>query len=481
MATGPQSPTQAEELKAGSAATPTPPSPTPPAAMPTPLQLLQSKQYVGLLILAAIIGAPIAAFAYFFLKLVGESQHWVYTALPGELGFSSEPTWWPLPALALAGLIVSLTIRYLPGIGGEKPAEGLKFVVARPLELPGVFIAALATLALGGVLGPEAPLIVMGGGLGALAMHLVKKDAPKRALGVAAAAGSFAAISALLGNPLIAVFLFLEVGGETVGLSAMLGPLLLPGLLAAGIGTLVFVGLDSWTGFGAFSLAIPTIPPFTSPTVAEVLWAIGIGIGAAIVGAAIHHAALRLEGVVERRLIVLSVAMGIVVALAAIIFGKITDQSSSLVLFSGQSALPTLISTAGTFSFGALVTLFICKGIGYIASLSCFRGGPIFPAMFIGSTGGMALSHIGGLPMIAGVAMGMGAMITVMLGKPFIGLLLTFVVLQADGLSLAPLVIVAIVVAYVVAARLVPPPARGRFGPPGTPSSSPGTPQPQAS
>src|SRR5258707_10496816 len=35
---------------------------------------------------------------------------------------------------------------------------------------------------------------------------------------------------------------------------------LVPGLLAAGIGSLIFVGLDSWTGFGTFSLAVPEIP-----------------------------------------------------------------------------------------------------------------------------------------------------------------------------------------------------------------------------
>ena len=470
MSTGPQSPTPTEEqARDGSATSASTPSPAATAAAPTPLELLQSKQYLALLILAAIIGAPIAVFALFFLKLVAEFQHWVYATLPGELGFSSEPTWWPLLPLVVAGLIVSLTIRYLPGTAGDKPAEGLKLSSARPIEIPGVFIAALATLGLGGVLGPEMPLIVMGSALGALAMHLVKRDAPKQAVAVIGASGGFAAVSTLLGNPILAVFLILEVGGGT-GAGALLDPLIMPGLIAAGVGTLVFVGLGSWTGFGTLSLAIPHVPAFTSPTVAEFLWAIGIGIGAAVVGALIHRVALRLQGVVERRLIVLTVAMGIVVALAAITFGEITGKSSSLVLFSGQSGLPFIIAAGGTFSFGALVTLFICKGIGYIASLSCFRGGPIFPSMFIGATGGIALSHIGGLPLIAGAAMGIGAMVTVMLGKPLIALLLAFVVLQADGLALVPLIIVAVVVCYVVAARLVPQPA---------PSASPATPQPQ--
>ena len=48
---------------------------------------------------------------------------------------------------------------------------------------------------------------------------------------------------------------------EAAGLGgAMMGVVLVPGLLAAGIGALVFVGLDNWTGLGSFSLAIPDIP-----------------------------------------------------------------------------------------------------------------------------------------------------------------------------------------------------------------------------
>ncbi len=83
---------------------------------------------------------------------------------------------------------------------------------------------------------------------------------------VVAAAGSFAAISTLLGSPIAGAFLLMEasgLGGPTLGL------VLVPGLLAAGIGTLIFVGFDSWTGHGTFSLAVPNLPPFGHPDGAE--------------------------------------------------------------------------------------------------------------------------------------------------------------------------------------------------------------------
>ena len=76
--------------------------------------------------------------------------------------------------------------------------------------------------------------------------------------------------------------------------------------------------------------------------------------------------------------------------------------------------------------------LIVCKGLAYGVALSAFRGGPTFPGMFIGAAGGIALSHLPGLPMIAGVAMGIGAMTTVMLGLPLTSVLLTSVFLSAD-------------------------------------------------
>ena len=125
-------------------------------------------------------------------------------------------------------------------------------------------------------------------------------------------------------------------------------------------------------------------------------------------------------------------------------------------LFSGQSALPSLIENAADWTVGALVLLIVCKGLAYGVALSAFRGGPTFPGMFIGAAGGIALSHLPGLPMIAGAAMGIGAMLVVMLGLPLTSVLFTAIFLTADAVALTPLVIVAVVVAYVASARLGP-------------------------
>ncbi len=105
---------------------------------------------------------------------------------------------------------------------------------------------------------------------------------------------------------------------------------------------------------------------------------------------------------------------------------------------------------------GALLLLILCKGLAYAISLSGFRGGPIFPSMFIGAAGGIALSHVGGLSVVAGAAMGVGAMVAGALRMPMTAVLLPSLLFLSDAIDLMPVVIVAVVVSYVVAIWIKP-------------------------
>jgi H+/Cl- antiporter ClcA len=414
---------------------------------------LRSPAYLRLLIFAAVlIGVPVSAVAYGFLLLVNRLQHWTFSSLPRGLGFHAEPTWWPLPVLVLAGLLVAIAIKFLPGRGGHSPAEGFGMHPAPlPRQLPGVILAALAGLSLGVVLGPEAPLIAMGGGLGLLTAKLVKRDMPQQALVVISAAGSFAAISALFGNPLASAFLLMEAVG--VG-GAALELVLLPGILAAGIGALIFLGLGHWSGFGELSLSIPHLPHVGPPTAGEFGWAIVIGLAAAVLGGAIRRLGQLVRPLVEPRVLAAGPIAGLAVGGLAVLFVAVTGRSSSDVLFSGQNELPKLISGAAAWTVGPLLLLLACKGLAYGISLGSFRGGPIFPSLYLGAVGGIALSHLPGLSTIPAMAMGMAALAAVMLGLPLSSTLIVSLLLSADGLAVIPLVIVAAVTAYVAAARL---------------------------
>jgi H+/Cl- antiporter ClcA len=430
-------------------------APQPPAA-PDPSRILRSRPYIVVLVLAAITGAPVAVVAYFFLKLIDKVQTEIYTDLPKAVGFHAEPVWWPLPCLAIGGLVVALAIIYLPGTGGHEPAEGFKSSgPVPPVQLFGIVAAAFVTLVSGAVLGPEAPLIAIGSGLGVLAVQLVKKDAPQQAVMVIAAAGSFAAISTLLGSPIVGAFLLMEMAG--LG-GPMMEVVLVPGLLAAGIGSLIFVGLGDLTGFGTFSLQVPHLPTVGSPTGGEFLWAIVIGVAAGVLGVAVFRLAKTLQAFVVRRRVLLTPVIGLAVGGIAVAFAEGASHSSSFVLFSGQTALPELVDHAAAWSAGSLVLLVVCKALAYSVSLSGFRGGPIFPSLLIGAAGGIALSHLPGLTLVGGAAMGVGAMSAAVLGMPLSSVLLASLLFASDSLEVIPLVIVAVVVAFVVSTLLKPPP-----------------------
>lgn len=420
--------------------------------MPDPLAMRKSKGYVVLLVLAALTGVPVAAIAYAFEHLILLLQGWLYSDLPAALGLDPAPVWWPVPILVLSGLLVALAIERLPGTGGHSPADGFHAAGALPpREIAGVVAAALASLGFGVVLGPEAPLIAIGSGLGVLAVRLAKKDAPPQVATVMAAAGSFAAISTLLGSPLIGAFLLMEAAGLA---GPMLGLVLVPGLLSAGVGTLIFLGLNSLTGLGTFSLAIPDLPEFTDITAGMFVWAIIFGLVAAGLGWLIRSAALVLRSRVDRRRVVLMPVVGAAIGAVAVAFDLITGRGVDEVLFSGEEALAPFIADAASWTLGAIALLVVAKGVAYALSLSSFRGGPVFPAMFIGAGLGIAASQLPGMSLVPGVAMGLGAMAVAMLGLPLTSVLLASLFVGVGSIEVLPLVIVAVVVAYVASARL---------------------------
>ena len=411
--------------------------------------MLRSKPYLSALVLAALLGIPISAVAYGFLALTQKLQTAIFEDLPGDLFTGTTPAWWPLPWLVLCGVLTGAVIRYLPGNAGHSPALGFHVGGGPPVDrdLPGVILAALATLSLGAVLGPEAPLIAIGGGLAALTVHLVNKEAPPMALTIMASAGSFAAVSTLLGSPLLGAFLIMEaagIGGVTLSLVA------LPGLLSSGIGALVFVGLDNWTGLGTFSLAITPVPPAVTPTVATMAWAVVLGAAAAPIGWVIRSGALSLRPLVHRSRISVTAVLGLIVGLIAMTYQLISGNTFTQVLFSGEDALPDLVAHTADYSVATLILLAVCKAAAYSLSLSAFRGGPVFPALMIGGALGIAASGLPGMDLASSIAIGIGAMCTTMLRLPLTSTLLAVVLLGADGVVVTPPTIVAVVVAFVV-------------------------------
>ncbi|HEY6888416.1 MAG TPA: chloride channel protein [Solirubrobacter sp.] len=423
-----------------------------PAAGPLvdPGALIRSRRYRVILVFAAIIGVVVSLAAWAFLELVHGIQVGVYKQLPGKLGFDAVPWWWPLPWLAIAGVLTAIAITRLPGTGGHVPANGLSSGggPTQPIELPGVLVAALATLGLGLVLGPEAPLIALGMGLGVLAARRAKRDAPEQFVMVMAAAGSFAAISTVFGSPVVGAVILIEAAG--LG-GAMLPVVLLPGLIAAGLGSLVFIGLGAWTGLStsAWALSPVELPAYSQPTAVHFLWAVALAVCAAVAVFAIVELARVIVRLVARRPVLLTTIAGLVVGGLAIAFSRVTDQSTEAVLFSGQDAFAELLKDAPDLSTSVFAWLLVFKGIAWSISLGSFRGGPTFPALFLGTAAGLLAGHLPGLSETPAVAVLMGAACVSMLRLPLSSVVIALLLTSSAGIAVGPLIIVAVATAYI--------------------------------
>ncbi len=430
----------------------TDPDPTPPT---DPGSLLRSRQYQALLVIAAVIGLLVSLAAWGFLEAIYYIQHGVYDDLPPDLGFDSVPWWWPLPWLALAGALVTFAIQRLPGRGGHVPADGLAVGGAppQPIDLPGVLLAALATIGLGLVLGPEAPLIALGTGLGILAIRLVRKDVPQQALGMMAAAGSFAAIASLFGSPVVGAVVIIEAAG--LG-GAMLPLILLPGLLAAGIGSLVFIGIGSWTGLPTSDYAIEPLElaTFSTPSLADFGWTILLAVVVAVATVAVIRLARAVKHVVDKRPLVLTIAAALAVGGLAIAYSQATDESENTVLFSGQDAFGALVGPGADLALSTLALLLAFKGLAWALSLGSFRGGPTFPALFLGAVGGLLAAHLPGFSETPAVAVGMAAAAVAVLLLPLSCTIIVLIFVSGSGLGTSPLIIVSVVIAYLTAKLL---------------------------
>jgi H+/Cl- antiporter ClcA len=453
----------------------------PAAPEPTAEQVaatIRSKRYLVLLVIAAVVGVIVSLVAWCFLELVHQLQQELFTHLPHALGYhSGPPDWWSLPVLAVGAVITALAILRLPGNGGHLPAKGLGAggPPLGPIDVPGVVLAGLATIGFGLVLGPEAPLIALGSGVALLTIRLSRREMPSQTLVVIGVTGSFAALSFIFASPLIAAVLLIEAAG--IG-GARMRLVLLPGLMAAGIGTLVSLGMGSFTGLSSSAYAISSldVPHFGHPHFGQFAWTIGLALAVAIVTRVIIVGGLATYGLVVRRLLLLLPIVALIVAGLAIAFHGITGRSVNEVLFSGQDALPGLVAQAASWSLGTLALLILFKGAAYAVCLGSFRGGPTFPAIFLGAAGGIMASHLPGYALAPAVAVGIGAATAAVLRLPLsAAILATFVTIGA-GTGDEPLIIVGVVVAYVATialTALVPDPAPGEARRDGAPAPAP--------
>ena len=259
-------------------------------------------------------------------------------------------------------------------------------------------------------------------------------------------------MSSLFGSPIVGAVIIIEAAG--LG-GATLPVILLPGLLAAGIGSLVFIGMGSLTGLSTSSYAIAplSLPKYHTPTLSAFVWTILLAITVAVVIFAIAQMGLLTNTATLRRPFVVVPVAALTVGVLAIVFGHLSGKPEDLVLFSGQDTMGAVVNQAASFSQWAFVLFLIFKGLAYGVSLGSARGGPTFPAMFLGIVAGLLCAHLPGYSERPAVAAMMGAATVSILRLPLSSIIIALVVSQA-GAATTPLIIVAVVVAYLVVLAL---------------------------
>jgi H+/Cl- antiporter ClcA len=419
----------------------------------------EARAYVKTLVLAALLGVPVAFAAVLFQTAIHDVTHLVWDVVPDDLGWSEPAGWYVILVPGLAGLLVAAAVR-LPGHGGHSPLEGLGAEPIAPIALTSILTAALATLGLGLVLGPEAPLIALGLGMGALAVKLVRLEGTTAQL--LAFSGAFAAVAALFGGPLIAAFLLFEVTAASGKIPAQqIGRALLPGFVAAGTGALVFTGVADWSGLHETSLVLPSLPPYESVRIADLAWCLPMAAAVAVIIVVIRHLAHGVAAQSTRGAEALLIVAGLLVGALAVLFRATADRPVDLVLFSGQTELPAVIAEG---SAGVLILLVVAKGLAYALSLGAgFRGGPVFPAIAIGVAAAMVAADVlPGLDTTPAVAIGIAAGTTAVLRVPFTAVLLVSLLMGPSAFDVAPIAVLAAAVAWLVATALPNPEDRAQ-------------------
>lgn len=397
----------------------------------------RSRQYLLLIGLAAVVGVIGAVVTLTFLWAEHGLQVVLWSDIPDAIGVDPHP-WYAIAVTTVGGLAVGLVLRFAPGHGGPGPAEGhgVGETHIGVHALPGIVLAALISLAAGASLGPEAPLMAICAAIGPwLATRMGR--ATLGALFVQSGIGSVFAL--LFGSPLASTFLGLEMLTITGhGLYVML----IPVLVASTAGYLAFRAI---TNGSLDSLGSIDFPAYTGVEALHILE--GIAIGAA--GAAAGILVIVVFRLVDRafrpldRSVVLKAGLGgLGIGLVALIAGQET-------LFSGEAELEQLLGSPDSKTAAAILLIIGGKIVALSISLATgFRGGRIFPTVFIGGTVGLMLHDVfSGVPLAVAAAAGMaGATIAIIRLPIFVILFISFF----GGPALVPVIILASVTAYVL-------------------------------
>lgn len=384
---------------------------------------------------ALILGVASSLVLIVVMKFASILQSILWQRLPGSLGIAADSPLWIMLTLTLTGVMVGLVIRYSTGHAGPDPAtEPLIGAPISPAALPGLIIALVLGLAGGVSLGPEHPIMAVNI---ALAVALGRRLFPRiGALDwtILASAGT---IGALFGTPVAAALIFsqtLSGSNDTPLWDRLFAP-----LMAAAAGSLT----TSLFFHPHFSLPIAhytqmrIVDIFSGAVVAAI--AIAAGMVAVWCLPRLHALLHRLKNPV----VLLGVG-GFLLGILGVVGGPLT-------LFKGLDEMQQMAfsQTLGTTDFFMLAVIKLAALV--IAAASGFRGGRIFPAVFIGVALGLMLhAHVEAVPAAITVSCAILGLVLVVTRDGWLSLFMAAVVVPDT--TLLPLLCIVMLPAWLLLA-----------------------------
>ncbi|GAA1913101.1 ion channel protein [Microbacterium aoyamense] len=396
------------------------------------------RSLVLLAVPAIVIGVVSALLLWSLEQLADLLEQVLWHGLPDAVGIAPDSPWLTIGVLTATGLAVGLVVQFVPGHAGPDSATTeLDTPPPRLREVPSIALAVLISLAGGVSLGPENPIIAINGAIAvALCARFVKVVPTKIAVLLASAA----TIGALFGTPVAAALVLTGTVAAVRGGGSLWDKLFLP-VAAAGAGALTMHLL------GAPPLAFD-VPAYGGPSPADFATGLlvaavsaGLGILAAFVFPYIHRGFHAL-----RHPVLFTTLGGLVLGILGVIGGQIT-------LFKGLEQTGELIANPGDYSTGQLALFTIVKIVALLVAASAgFRGGRIFPAVFVGVALGLFFqSIIPGMPI--GLAIACGAM-GIVLQATKDGWMAIFVAVAMTGdITLLPLLCVIVLPVWLLVTK----------------------------
>ncbi|EJI0958636.1 ion channel protein [Escherichia coli] len=332
---------------------------------------------------AVAIGIASSLILIVVMKIASVLQNLLWQRLPGTLGIAQDSPLWIIGVLTLTGIAVGLVIRFSQGHAGPDPAcEPLIGAPVPPSALPGLIVALILGLAGGVSLGPEHPIMTVNIALAVAIGARLLPRVNRMEWTILASAGT---IGALFGTPVAAALIFSQTlnGSSEVPLwDRLFAP-----LMAAAAGALT-TGLFFHPHF-SLPIAHYGQMEMTDILSGAIVAAIAIAAGMVAVWCLPRLHAMMHQ--MKNPVLVLGIG-GFILGILGVIGGPVS-------LFKGLDEMQQMVANQAFSTSDYFLLAVIKLAALVVAAASGFRGGRIFPAVFVGVALGLMLhEHVPAVP-----------------------------------------------------------------------------------